>query len=64
MVAAATRKLAPFGERACARVGDVTSLPFPDRSFDPWLAPSPGGSPAPGASHDGDGVDLDEDAGA
>src|SRR5690349_13264849 len=34
MVAAATRNLEPFGERARARVGDVTSLPFPDRSFD------------------------------
>jgi ubiquinone/menaquinone biosynthesis C-methylase UbiE len=34
MVAAATRNLAPFGERARTRVGDVTSLPFPDRSFD------------------------------
>jgi ubiquinone/menaquinone biosynthesis C-methylase UbiE len=34
MIAAATRNLAPFGERASARVADVTSLPFPDRSFD------------------------------
>jgi ubiquinone/menaquinone biosynthesis C-methylase UbiE len=34
MVAAATRNLEPFGERAGARVGDVTGLPFPDRSFD------------------------------
>jgi len=34
MVAAATRNLKPFGERARARVGDVTSLPLPDRSFD------------------------------
>jgi ubiquinone/menaquinone biosynthesis C-methylase UbiE len=34
MVAAATRNLQPLGERASARVGDVTSLPFPDRSFD------------------------------
>jgi ubiquinone/menaquinone biosynthesis C-methylase UbiE len=34
MVAAATRNLAPFGERARAQVADVTSLPFPDRSFD------------------------------
>src|SRR5919199_6766855 len=34
MVAAAVRNLAPFGERARARVGDVTGLPFPDRSFD------------------------------
>jgi ubiquinone/menaquinone biosynthesis C-methylase UbiE len=34
MIAAATRNLHPFGERASARVGDVTSLPFPDHSFD------------------------------
>jgi len=34
MIAAARRNLEPFGERAGARVGDVTSLPFPDRSFD------------------------------
>jgi ubiquinone/menaquinone biosynthesis C-methylase UbiE len=34
MIAAATRNLHPFAERASARVGDVTSLPFPDRSFD------------------------------
>jgi ubiquinone/menaquinone biosynthesis C-methylase UbiE len=34
MIAAATRNLRPFGERASARVGDVTGLPFPDRSFD------------------------------
>lgn len=34
MIAAATRNLEPFGERAGARVGDVTNLPFPDRSFD------------------------------
>jgi ubiquinone/menaquinone biosynthesis C-methylase UbiE len=34
MIAAATRNLEPFGERAQARVGDVASLPFPDRSFD------------------------------
>ena len=34
MIAAATRNLHPFGERASACVGDVTSLPFPDRSFD------------------------------
>jgi ubiquinone/menaquinone biosynthesis C-methylase UbiE len=34
MVAAATRNLAPFGGRARASVGDVTELPFPDRSFD------------------------------
>jgi len=34
MIAAATRNLERFGEQACARVGDVTSLPFPDRSFD------------------------------
>ena len=34
MVAAATRNLAPYGERARARVGDVAALPFADRSFD------------------------------
>jgi ubiquinone/menaquinone biosynthesis C-methylase UbiE len=34
MIAAAKRNLEPFGDRAWARVGDVTSLPFPDRSFD------------------------------
>jgi ubiquinone/menaquinone biosynthesis C-methylase UbiE len=34
MIAAATRNLAPYGERATARVGDVTSLPFADGSFD------------------------------
>ena len=34
MITAATRNLAKFGERANARVGDVTHLPFPDRSFD------------------------------
>jgi ubiquinone/menaquinone biosynthesis C-methylase UbiE len=34
MVAAARRNLAPFGDRAGAQVGDVTSLPFPDHSFD------------------------------
>ena len=34
MIAAAKRNLEPFGDRASARVGDVTSLPFPDRSFD------------------------------
>jgi ubiquinone/menaquinone biosynthesis C-methylase UbiE len=34
MIAAATRNLEPFGDRVTARVGDVTSLPFPDRSFD------------------------------
>jgi ubiquinone/menaquinone biosynthesis C-methylase UbiE len=34
MITAATRNLHPFGGRASARVGDVTSLPFPDRSFD------------------------------
>ena len=34
MIAAATRNLEPFGGRACVRVGDVSSLPFPDRSFD------------------------------
>jgi ubiquinone/menaquinone biosynthesis C-methylase UbiE len=34
MIAAAKRNLEPFGDRALARVGDVTGLPFPDRSFD------------------------------
>src|SRR5206468_228383 len=34
MIAAATRNLEPFGERAGARVGDVAGLPFPDRSYD------------------------------
>ncbi|MGH8836969.1 MAG: class I SAM-dependent methyltransferase [Actinomycetes bacterium] len=34
MIAAATRNLEPFGARARVRVGDVTSLRFPDRSFD------------------------------
>ena len=34
MIAAANRNLDPFGDRASARIGDVTSLPFSDRSFD------------------------------
>jgi ubiquinone/menaquinone biosynthesis C-methylase UbiE len=34
MVAAATRNLEPFGERAAAHAGDVTALPFADKSFD------------------------------
>jgi ubiquinone/menaquinone biosynthesis C-methylase UbiE len=34
MIAAATRNLGPVRERASARVGDVTNLPFPDHSFD------------------------------
>lgn len=34
MIAAATRNLAPIGERATATVGDVTALPFPNDSFD------------------------------
>jgi ubiquinone/menaquinone biosynthesis C-methylase UbiE len=34
MVAAAVRNLGSFGERATARVGDATDLPFPDGSFD------------------------------
>lgn len=34
MIASAKRNLEPFGDRASASVGDVTSLPFPDRSFD------------------------------
>lgn len=34
MIEAATRNLAPYGERARAVVGDVTELPFDDDSFD------------------------------
>jgi ubiquinone/menaquinone biosynthesis C-methylase UbiE len=34
MVTAATRNLAPFGERAQVRVGDATGLPYEDDSFD------------------------------
>src|SRR5437868_3719501 len=34
MVAAAQRNLAPYGERASARVGDAANLPFPDGTFD------------------------------
>jgi ubiquinone/menaquinone biosynthesis C-methylase UbiE len=34
MIASATRNLEPFSDRAVARVGDVTRLPFPDGSFD------------------------------
>jgi ubiquinone/menaquinone biosynthesis C-methylase UbiE len=34
MVAAAKRNLGPFGDRATARVGNATDLPFPDGSFD------------------------------
>jgi ubiquinone/menaquinone biosynthesis C-methylase UbiE len=34
MITAATRNLAPLGDRASARLGDVARLPFPDRSFD------------------------------
>lgn len=34
MIAAATRNLDRFGFRTTAQVGDVTKLPFPDRSFD------------------------------
>lgn len=34
MVSAAERNLAKFGERASARVGDVTDMPFADDSFD------------------------------
>jgi ubiquinone/menaquinone biosynthesis C-methylase UbiE len=34
MIAAAKRNLEPFSDRASARVGDVTGLPFPDHSFD------------------------------
>jgi ubiquinone/menaquinone biosynthesis C-methylase UbiE len=34
MVRAAQRNLAPFGDRASARVGDAASMPFPDGTFD------------------------------
>ena len=34
MIASARRNLRPLGERAVAEVGDVTSLPFTDDSFD------------------------------
>ena len=34
MVAAATRNIAEFADRASARVGDVVELPFDDGSFD------------------------------
>jgi len=34
MVATAQRNLRPYAQRAGARVGDVTSLPFEDQSFD------------------------------
>ncbi|MBO0867053.1 MAG: class I SAM-dependent methyltransferase [Micromonosporaceae bacterium] len=34
MVATARRNLTPFADRARAHVGDVTSLPFEDQSFD------------------------------
>lgn len=34
MVDAARRNLRPYADRADARVGDVTDLPFPDGSFD------------------------------
>ena len=34
MIEAATRNLGPLGERAGARVADVSDLPFPDDSFD------------------------------
>jgi ubiquinone/menaquinone biosynthesis C-methylase UbiE len=34
MIAAASRNLSEYGERATARVGDATDLPFPDTSFD------------------------------
>lgn len=34
MITAARRNLARYGERAQAKVGDVTDLPFADRSFD------------------------------
>jgi ubiquinone/menaquinone biosynthesis C-methylase UbiE len=34
MIAAAGRNLSQYGARAAAKVGDVTDLPFADRSFD------------------------------
>lgn len=34
MVTAAERNLAPYGSRVAAQVGDVTRIPFEDRSFD------------------------------
>jgi ubiquinone/menaquinone biosynthesis C-methylase UbiE len=34
MIAAADRNLAPYEDRASAQVGDVTQLPFADRSFE------------------------------
>src|SRR5262245_15041121 len=34
MITAARQNLRPFGDRATAVVGNVTDLPFPDRSFD------------------------------
>jgi ubiquinone/menaquinone biosynthesis C-methylase UbiE len=34
MVAAASRRLAPYGTMATVQVGDVTALPFADHSFD------------------------------
>jgi ubiquinone/menaquinone biosynthesis C-methylase UbiE len=34
MVAAANRNLAPFGDRAEAKVGSSTELPYPDGAFD------------------------------
>lgn len=38
MVAAARRRLAPYGDRAEVRQADATSLPFPDGSFDVALS--------------------------
>ncbi|HEX5266836.1 MAG TPA: class I SAM-dependent methyltransferase [Acidimicrobiales bacterium] len=38
MVAAATARLARFGDRATARQADATALPFPDWSFDAVLS--------------------------
>ncbi|MGW0554250.1 class I SAM-dependent methyltransferase [Streptomyces sp. NPDC002926] len=34
MVSASARRLAPFGDRASARTGDATALPFADGTFD------------------------------
>jgi ubiquinone/menaquinone biosynthesis C-methylase UbiE len=38
MVAAASARLSPFGDRATARPADATALPFPDGAFDAVLS--------------------------